>query len=125
MTLQAPQLRSSFATSTQPPLHCARPGEHMATQVPDWQSKPLPHAFPHEPQLAGSLDVSTHAPFAHWVSGALHWHRPPAHCSRPVHARPHAPQFALFVCGSTHWPLQLVRPPVQPARHWPAWQAWP
>ncbi|MDP3504100.1 MAG: hypothetical protein Q8S33_27425 [Myxococcales bacterium] len=75
------------------------------------------HRLPQLPQFAPSDSVFTQAPFAHWVNGALHWHRPAAHCSRPLHAVPHAPQFALSVCALTQVPLQLVRPPVQPARH--------
>lgn len=81
--------------------------------------------MPQLPQFCASESVLTQAPFEHWVSGELHWQREPAHCSRPEQVFPQPPQLARSVTVSTHVPLQLVSPPVQPARQTPAWQAWP
>ena len=37
----------------------------------------------------------------------------------PLHARPQPPQCDVLVSGSTHAPLQSVRPPVQTTMHAP------
>jgi hypothetical protein len=69
------------------------------------------HVTPQPPQLAGSLDVSAHAP-PHCVcpAGQLTTQRPAVHTSPEAHARPQPPQCARSVCVSRHEPEQSVSP---------------
>ncbi len=81
---------------------------------------PVEQTFPHEPQSAGLLVVSTHVP-EHSVGAAdrqpdTHEYVPPEFEQTgvaPVQALLHAPQLVAVVRG-THAPLQSV---------YPAWQA--
>ena len=69
--------------------------------------------MPHDPQLPGSLDVSTQvlvpvSPHAVVIGGQTH--APPVHWVRPVHALLHLPQLLELCCRSTQTPLQSVSP---------------
>ena len=64
-TLHAPQFWRSFDVLTQaaaPPsgTHARSPASHASTHWPPAQSYPDGHAFPHEPQLSGSVSVDVH-----------------------------------------------------------------
>jgi hypothetical protein len=104
---QLPQLLLSDAVFTHAPL------QH------DW----LPHAFPHDPQLLGSVLVSTQTLLhAVWLPLQPSVHLPATQLhvefgGPPVHAVPHAPQFFASVWVSMQAPLQ--REPVVHA-HLPA-----
>ena len=58
---QRPQLVGSVERVEHDRVHMVWPAPHVARQVPSPQSWPAVHARPHEPQLAGSLAVTTHA----------------------------------------------------------------
>jgi hypothetical protein len=83
--------------------------------IPDGQAhEPLAHiwppaqVFPHEPQFAESVIVSTQLPLhAIWPDGHERRHMPALHVRPLGHALPHAPQFVLLVARSTHVPLQF------------------
>jgi hypothetical protein len=44
----------------QVPPQSTEPGPHAALQMPLMQARPVPHAWPHEPQFAGSLPSEAH-----------------------------------------------------------------
>jgi hypothetical protein len=89
---------------------------------------PLGHWFPHCPQFAGSVAVSTHFPLQ-IVFGIAQMHCPELQTSPTGHLVPHLPQFDTSVNGL------VQRPPhtVVPNGHWqneamhapPAGQRWP
>jgi hypothetical protein len=102
----------------------------LATQLPPQQNWPVPHAWPHVPQLASSVMRSTHELLQHVVGGAcivqstaqpVHSgavamrHTPRQHVFVPVagHAMPapsavQPPQFISSDCGSTQVPPQQL-----------------
>jgi hypothetical protein len=125
LTPQAPQL-SADVSETHAPLQRLNPGLHVTPHVLAVQegmafAAVVVHAFPQEPQLAGSDVVSTQVPL-HMVdvpSGqvAMHANVCPegAHSGVvPLHAVPHAPQF-VGVLGSMQTPLHAIWAPVHPA----------
>jgi len=80
--------------------------------------------MPHEPQFAGSVLVSTHAPL-HSIVGCTQAksHMPETHVgvalSGAVHTLPHEPQLDVLLEVSTHEPSQFVPLP-QETPHLPA-----
>jgi hypothetical protein len=117
---------------TQPPLHSVVPG--LQVHVAAMQVAPAVHAFPHAPQLAGSVWVSTHAELQLVsVPGQAAVQSPLLHTWLAPHAMPHAPQFLgsfnvaaqvppqfTSVKGQVHWPLVQPRP-LHAVVHWPQW----
>ncbi len=92
------------------------------THVPDEQVRPGAHTWPHEPQLAGSVAVSTQA-LPQTVPPLAHPHLPDAQVWGLKQELPHMPQLAGSVCSLTHdepqsssplahaqWPLLHVVP---------------
>jgi hypothetical protein len=76
------------------------------------QTLPDGHAFPHEPQLLGSLPVSTQLPL-HRVSPAGHcagWQMPLTHESPLGQVLPQAPQLLGSLDVSTQSPEHIVLP---------------
>jgi len=99
--------------------HCCEPGTHTGGKghehalhaqlvAHDW----LPYVL-HVCVLPGAQapEAGTHvASPLQSVSPAGHAHVPPWHVSPPVHARPHAPQFAPSLLSFTHTPLHTASP---------------
>ena len=101
---QPPQLRGSVDVSTQAPPHKDCPVAQELAQAPFEHTWPTWHGFEHAPQFSGFDFRSTQAPL-HDVVPVGHWQvkaDPPAPASvalgrqmePPLHALPHAPQFA-------------------------------
>lgn len=66
---------------------------HLVRQEPDWQASPDGHTWPQEPQLPGSLVVSTHAP-PHDESPGRHTHpEAPLQYCPAAQASPQPPQW--------------------------------
>ncbi len=75
--------------------------------------------WPHAPQSAAAVEVSTHA-VLHSMPPAVQVHTPARQLCPVPHACPHDPQFAASASESTHRPLQSVVPGEQahtPAAH--------
>ncbi len=73
-------------------------------QNADWHVVPPEHTFPQNPQLLGSVWVSTHCPLQH-LSGAQNEslqvvHAPPSQWYPGGQTLPQLPQLLLSVCGS-------------------------
>jgi len=75
--------------------------------------------WPHEPQFAESVPVSTQLD-PHMLVGERHVQVPPLQSAPMGHAWPHEPQFAGFVVVSMHTPVHDIVDPMQLARHMPA-----
>jgi hypothetical protein len=143
--LQPPQFFGSLVVSVQPegqhvwvavhagpPLHCI-----VEVHWLFWHDSPAGHMWKQEPQLFGSLVVSTHwLPHA-WSGGmqiTVPQTSPPFGCGKqhaPIwqrlapagHALPQPPQFARSVVVSTQPPAQQDRPAGQPCvSQLPCWQ---
>jgi hypothetical protein len=67
-----PQLRGSVARSAHAPLHETCPVPH--THWPDAHVAPVPHRWPHIPQLFVSLARIAQLPFPHITAPAAHIH---------------------------------------------------
>jgi hypothetical protein len=137
--VQAPLAQSpgpvqmSPSKKPQPPAPCVKPSGQ--SQSPLKQASP-PHELLQEPQLAGSLCVSTQAS-PQRSSGALHTiaHSLSAHDALPLSGAGQAtlqpPQFCTSLVVTTQAPLQLVVPTahesaqVPPEHTLPAEHAWP
>jgi hypothetical protein len=80
-----------------------RERQQRQQHTPNRHTAPLAHAFPHAPQFAGSVDVSTHAP-AHVTcpDGQLVPHTPLEQIAPGEHTLPHEPQWDGSVARSTH-----------------------
>jgi hypothetical protein len=104
-----------------PPIlnaHCVSPAGQL--QVPFVHVPPKGQFVPHEPQLAGSVDLSTHMDATDPGKNPCEEHRvspaspqPAAHLLSkhvvpPVQALPQRPQFALSEVGSTHVAAQRM-----------------
>ena len=83
--------------------------EHM----PAMHESPGLQAFPHAPQLRGSVEVSVHPPAQGvCVPGQLLvTHVPATHAEPIAHTRPHAPQLLLSLSVERHTVPQSVCPP--------------
>jgi hypothetical protein len=105
----APQLATSFARSTQMPLHAVRPAGQ--TQVPAEHCVPPLQTWLHPPQLWLFVCVSTQAPLqsVSWAAQLLtHW--PPLQSSPGKQEKPQPPQSSGLEVVSTHCPWQLLVP---------------
>jgi hypothetical protein len=124
-TLQAPQLSGSLVRLTQELPHVARPTPpsteppsteplvpQVTLQLPWEQTSPAGQAFPHPPQLFGSLCVSTQLPL-HLAPPLAHWHEPPWHVVPAPQTVSHPPQLELSDVSSTQKPPQSDWPPLQ------------
>ena len=80
---------------------------------------PWAQAWPQDPQLAGSVPVSTQALPQAVVPGAVQEHLPPAQVSAAEQAVVQLPQWSWSVWGSTQAVPQLVSPTAQAARQVP------
>jgi len=85
--LQPPQSRLLVVKSTHAPAHSVSDGPASAAasavvqvfvHCPTLHTRPVAHAFPHAPQLEGSLAVSVHAP-SHATPPLAQAHRPAWH----------------------------------------------
>jgi hypothetical protein len=98
--------------------------------VPWTQYSPAAQAWPHDPQLFGSVIVFTQAPL-HIVVGNVHAHMPPLHDSPVAHAWPQLPQFRESKPVYVHTPPHEIVAVPHAARHIPPEQtspvahAWP
>src|SRR5215472_12970529 len=96
VTLQSPQLVSSFVVSTHAPLQFLSVPQPLA-HLPMRQTTVAPvdpeHVFPQPPQLVRFDAMSKHSP-EHNVGMAppVHAQVPFTHCSPPGQIWPHAPQ---------------------------------
>jgi hypothetical protein len=80
-------------------------------QIPAVQVDPDGQAWPHEPQFAKLVLVSTQVPLQFVCpAGQLPAHWPPEQTRPAAHAWPQVPQLALSVCTLVQMPLQLTRP---------------
>jgi len=82
--LQPPQSRLLVVKSTHAPRHSVSGGPpspvvQLFVHCPTLHTWPAAQAFPHAPQLAGSLAVSVHAPPLHATPPFAHAHAPPWH----------------------------------------------
>jgi hypothetical protein len=77
------------------------------TQLPATHPMPVPHAFPHEPQLLLSFCLSTHEPAQALSPGRQpDAHAPLEHTWSGAHCTPHPPQlFGSWLTGM-HFPPQ-------------------
>lgn len=115
-----------------PPVFVQRVSPVGQVHVPFVHVAPVAHWFPHAPQFAALVLVSTHVCVVpppppkppppcvvHSVCPDAHpsVHAPLTQVWSPVQRFPHAPQFVLLDVVSTQVPLQLVSPP--PQTHWP------
>jgi hypothetical protein len=112
-TPQPPQLFTSLTGLTQAPPHSMVPlaQAQVGTPVSFWQARAVPHETPQAPQFPGSRVRSTQAfPQRVVPAGQPPTHAPAMHVALPpvggTQALPHAPQWAMLVAVSTHWPLQ-------------------
>jgi hypothetical protein len=124
-----PQFTASVPVLTHAVPHKVRPGGQV--QLLPTQFRPPPQATPQPPQLFGSVRVSVQA-VPHGVCPPAHvllWQAPLRQASVLEQARPHRPQWALELCGSTQVPSHSVWPCGQaqtPERHsWPPAQTTP
>jgi hypothetical protein len=124
----APQFFESFEVNvSQYPdvlLQCAKPALHVNPHVPavhvgvanvTWE-----HAFPHAPQLARLVSVSTHDPPHDVCPGGHAAQTPLRQICAEGQALAHPPQFAGSCEVSTHALPQRVLPPLQSSAHAPA-----
>src|SRR5262249_40351352 len=88
---------------------------HVSPHAPWEQTSPMAHVWPHIPQFAMSICVSTHS-LPQRELPPLHWIRqdPSEQTSPGWHAAPQAPQFAGSLLTSMHAPPHFVWPGV----HW-------
>ena len=121
---QAPQLFGSFPGDTQAPAQLCSSWAHPQTPAP--HAAPAEQAAAHAPQLAESLDVSTHDD-PHLVSPTAQavWHVPLEHTRPASQVWPQEPQLFPSLSASTHWVPQAVWPAGQAAAggrpHEPCW----
>jgi hypothetical protein len=85
------------------PLHCLVPGAH-APQVPAEHVSSALQVFPHAPQLAASVAVSTHAAPQTVAALPVHTHSLATHEPPVRHTTPHPPQFWASRAVSTQEP---------------------
>jgi hypothetical protein len=97
---QLPQFAELDCRSTQPEPQTTRLPAQLIVQTPDEQTSFARQAFPHAPQLLGSLDVSAHWP-AHITVTPGQTQEPPVQARPSPHAAPHPPQFDTLVLVST------------------------
>jgi hypothetical protein len=115
---QKPQLFLVVCRSTHAFPHLASPGAQFGEHVPRLHANPAGHWLKHMPQLAG-LDVRSRQAAPHCVWPAGQAHELLMQLTLTGHTLAQAPQLRLFLCRSTHAPLQSVRPVEQPMMHIP------
>ena len=120
---QVPQFCGSLASDRQMPSQSWVPAGQV--HEPSTQVVPSEQAWPHDPQLAGSVLVSTQSAPHAVVPGAAHEHLPPAQVCSAEHAVPQLPQWVRSVWVSTQAVPQLVRPTAHAASQVPPMQASP
>ena len=121
-TPQAPQLSSSDCWFTHAPPQSVAPAPHVATQFPALHTETMGvppsgtppsggggamHLMPQEPQLSGSLMVSTHTPEQFTVPGG-HAHTPFEQSWPDEQTLPQAPQLLRSTFVSVQPPAQAV-----------------
>jgi hypothetical protein len=96
------------------PTHDVCPSPHVETQVLATHCEPGPHVAPHEPQLPGSIVVSTHW-LPHWVvpPPQLNPHTLCEQTCPALHTVPQPPQFWLSRVVSLQAPPQTTSPALQ------------
>ncbi|MEZ4393713.1 MAG: hypothetical protein R3A48_21800 [Polyangiales bacterium] len=117
------QFSMELITSAQPVVHASCPAGQVASQRPDTQRVPAAQAFPHDPQEAESLWVSTQReapPASQRCSDPGHAQVPALHVCPASHAVPHAPQFIGSLRRSRQLAPQALSPAPQLAAHAPA-----
>lgn len=116
-TPQPPQLVELDAVSTQPALQSVSGGDWagQAHALPMQVEPASVHAFPHAPQFAELLEVSTHEPEQSVVvpGHPPTRHEPPKQTSLGLHACSQVPQFITSDIVSTHPATQASSPGAQ------------
>jgi len=116
---QNPQLKRSLVVSVQvaavagppsaPPPHIVRPVPQVSWQTPPVHTRPRAHTWPHIPQFALSVSVSTQRPL-HKAEplGQLVWQVPATQTLPTAQASPQPPQLARSESVETQKPEQIV-----------------
>jgi hypothetical protein len=104
---QPPQLELSVLIDTHAPLHAMSSGPHIETHLPLEHRNPWSHAWPHDPQFAGSASRFAHVP-PQFVEPVGHAHLPFVHVADMTQATPQPPQLLVSVFVSTQAPAQNV-----------------
>jgi hypothetical protein len=112
---QIPQLLLSDEVSMHCPLHSERPELHLKShrplsQVSVARATPERHSSQLLPQDVG--ESALHVPSQSRINDAGHWHAPLTHILPPLHAFPHAPQFAASLVRSAQLFPQAMKPSV-------------